>query len=269
MYHEGVKTWALVLLVSLPAQERREPLVIRVASEGWGDAGTEDVAKVLQSAGESLAALFPERRFPPIEVSRSSTTPITLYQRGPAGEVRVKLNVEGAYWAQFAFQFAHEMGHIVCSFEEYSNPNLWFEETVCEAASLFVLGQMAEVWKTRPPYPNWKKYASSLRKYRDDRLAQAKLPDGATLAAWFPAQEPALRKDPGLREANLKMAAVILPIFEEAPERWAAVAALNAVRGDGSRSFVKYLQDWSGSSPENHREVIAKIASRFGVSIHR
>jgi len=264
-----MRTWTLVLAALLSLQEKREPLVLRVASEGWGNAGTADISQVLRSAGETLASSFPGRVFPPIEVSRSSTTPITLFQRGPAGELRVKLNVEGPCWAQFAFQFAHEMGHIVCGFEEYSNPNLWFEETLCEAASLYVLGRMAESWKTRPPYPNWKDYASSLQKYRDDRMAKTKLPEGMTLAAWFRAQEPALRKDPGLRESNLKMAAVILPLFEESPERWAAVSTLNAVRGDGSRTFAAYLKDWSASSSEKHREVIAKIASRFGVLIDR
>jgi len=263
-----MKTWAAAVLI-LGAAQDREPLVLRVASEGWGDAGAADITRVLQSAGGSLAAHFPDRKFPTIEVSRASTTPITLFQRGPAGEIRVKLNVEGMHWAQFAFQFGHEMGHIVCGFEEYSNPNLWFEETLCEAASLFVLARMAESWKTRPPYPNWKSYAASLQKYRDDRMAQARLPEGMTLAAWFRAQEPALRKDAGLRESNLKMAAAILPLFEESPERWAAVATLNTVRGDGSRTFAAYLRDWSSSTPEKHREVIAKIASRFGVPIDR
>jgi len=264
-----MRTWAVLLAAIVSLQDKREPLVIRVAADGWGDAGRADIAKVLQSAGEAMAASFPDRAFPPIEVSRSSTTPITLFQRGPAGELRVKLNVEGPYWSQFAFQFAHEMGHIVCGFEDYPNPNLWFEETLCEAASLYALGRMAEGWKTRPPYSNWKSYASSLQKYRDDRMAKAKLPEGMTLAAWFRTQEPALRKDAGLRESNLKMAAELLPLFEEDPARWAAVATLNAVRGDASRAFAAYLRDWSASTPEKHREVIAKIASRFGVSIDR
>jgi hypothetical protein len=65
------------------------------------------------------------------------------------------------------------------------------------------------------------------------------------------------------------MAAAILPLFEEAPERWGAVATLNAVHGDGSRTFARHLKDWSSSSPEKHRDVIAKIAARFGVSIDR
>jgi hypothetical protein len=243
--------------------------VIRVSADGWGDAGVGDLAKVLQSAGESLALLFPERKFPVLEVSRSTSSPITLFQRGPAGEIRVKLDAEGRHWAQFAFQFGHEMGHIVCGFADYPNPNLWFEETLCEAASLFVLGRMAESWKTRPPYPNWKDYAAALKKYRDERIAKERLPEGTSLADWFRGQEPSLRKDGTQRTHNLKMAAALLPLFEEAPERWEAVSTLNAVQGDASRTFSQHLRDWSRSSPEKHRELIAKIAGRFGVSIDR
>jgi hypothetical protein len=262
----GMKTAWLLVAVLLGAGD---PPVVRVAAEGWGDAAPADIAKVLESAGAALTEHFPGRRFPPIEVSRSKDSPITLFKRGPAGELRVKLNVEDRRWAQFAFQFGHEMGHIVCGFEEYPNPNTWFEETLCEAASLFVLGRMSESWKTAPPYPNWKGYAESLKKYRDERMEKAKLPEGTGLAAWFRGREASLRKDGTQRDLNLAMAAALLPLFEEAPERWAAVATLNAVRGDAGRTFAQYLKDWSGASAEKHRPFIAKIADRFGVSIDR
>lgn len=266
------RAWiAVAALALLPgwSRERKASLEIRVAADGWGDAAPADITKVLQSAGEALAEFFPERKFPPIEVSRSNSSPITLFKRGPAGELRVKLNVEDRRWAQFSFQFGHEMGHIVCGFEEYPNPNLWFEETLCEAASLFVLGRMAESWKTRPPYPHWKGYAEALRKYREERTGKAALPEKTTLGEWFRGREVSLRKDGTQRDLNLTMAAALLPLFEEAPERWGAVATLNAVRGDASRSFARYLGDWSRSSPGKHREFIGKIAGRFGVSLDR
>ncbi len=258
---------AALVLMALLTQDK--PLVIRVADEGWGEADKADIVKVLESAGGSLTATVPGLRLPPIEVSRSQTTPITLFERGPAGEIRVRLNVEDRRWAQFSFQFAHEMGHILCGYADYPNPNSWFEETVCEAASLFALGRMAGTWKTAPPYPNWKDYAASLQKYRDERTARASLPPGTTLAAWLREREASLRKDGTQRDLNLIMAAAILPLFEEAPEGWAAVATLNAVRGGPERSFVHYLRDWSRSAPEKHRPFIAKIADRFGVSIDR
>lgn len=260
----------LVLLASPAAsaqEEKKNARIIRVASEGWGEAGTEDIAQVLASAGEALGERFPGKSLPPIEVSRTHKDPITLFERGPQGEIRVKLNVEGRHWAQFAFQFAHELGHVYSNSADGANPNLWFEETVCETASLFVLGRMAEVWRTRPPYPNWKEFAESLRKYREARLEKCKLPEKKTFPEWFREKEPSLRSDPRQRELNLLMASFLLPLFEEAPEQWAAIGTLNAVRGDGSRPFATYLRDWSRSAAEGHRGFIRKIADRFGVSL--
>jgi hypothetical protein len=258
---------AMLALLAALAQDR--PLTIRVVRDGWGEADVADITKVLESAGGALTANVPGLRLPPIEVARSQTDPITLFERSPAGEIRVRLNVEGRHWAQFSFQFAHEMGHILCGYAEYPNPNKWFEETVCEAASLFALGRMAETWKTEPPYPSWKDYAASLQKYRDERAARAALPAGTTLAAWVREREPSLRQDGTQRELYLVMAAAILPLFEQTPEGWAALATLNAVRGDAKRSFRDYLRDWSRSAPEKHHPFVAKIAERFGVAIDR
>lgn len=256
---------AALAILLLPAQER---LVIRVAPEGWGDAATEDIEKVLRSAGESLVAYVPTLKLPALEVSRSRTgNPIVLYERGPAGEIRVKLDVENRRWAQFAFQFGHEMGHIVCGYAEYRNPNHWFEETICETASLFVLGRMAESWKTSPPYPNWKSYAASLKQYREERIGKEGLPEGTTLADWFRPREESLRKDGTQRALNLTMAIALLPLFEESPGSWEALTALNAVRGDATRTFAQYLKDWQRSTSEKHRPFVAKIAGRFGVSL--
>jgi len=252
--------WAAVLVVLAPLQGGVE---IRVSPEGWGDADVADIRVVLRSAAEALGRPLPVKT---IEVSRGRQNPITLYERGPGGEVRVKLNVEGRLWSQFAYQFAHEMGHIACGYAEYSNPNLWFEETLCEAASLFVLGRMAEAWKTRPPYPNWKDYSGALAKYREERLKKGVLPEGVALAEWFRGREDSLRKDGCQRDLNTTMAVALLPLFEEAPGCWEAVSTLNAVRGDAARTFRQYLRDWSRSAPEKDRAFIGKLAGTFGVT---
>ena len=263
-----------LLLLPLPGagQEGRAPdPELRISPDGWGDASVPDIRAVLRSASESFLPRFPGLRLPAIEVSRSRGNPITLYQRGPTGEIRVRLDVEGPFWARFAFQFSHELGHILCGFEDYPNPNLWFEESLCEVASLYGLGRMSESWSRQAPYPNWKDYAPALGKYRDERLdtAREKVPDGTTFEAWFRGKEPQLRKDPHLRAANLTIAAALLPLFEEAPEHWEAVRTLNAAHGNPDRSFPRYLGDWSRSAPERHREFIAKIAGRLGVAVER
>jgi hypothetical protein len=264
---------ALLLFVSTAAGQDATPraLELRVAKEGWGDASAPDVEAVLRSASETLLPRFPGLRLPALEVSRSKGDPITLFERGPAGEIRVRLDVEGRLWARFAFQFSHELGHVLCGFEEYPNPNLWFEETICEVASLYALGRMAEDWTRRPPYENWKSYAPQLKKYRDDRIATEleKVPEGTTLAAWFREREPRLRENPHLRAANLTIAAALLPLFEEAPDHWEVVRSLNVRHGDDSRPFPRYLGDWSRSAPERHRAFIAKLAGRLGVAVEQ
>jgi hypothetical protein len=259
----------LALALSCAPQDPKtgDDVRIHLARDGWGEADPSDITKVLESAGAALWGQAPGKGFPTLEVSRTQGDPVTLFKRGPSGAIRIMLNVEGRHWSQFAFQFGHEVGHVLCGFADYPNPNLWFEETICEAASLFTLGRMAKAWETAPPYPNWKGYAASLLKYRNDRLVRSKLPEGKSLSGWFREHEESLRKDPRQRDENLRLAAALLPLFEEEPGRWSAVGTLNSVRGDGSRPFAQYLRDWTRSAPEKHRPFIHEIADRLGVPL--
>ena len=54
----------------------QDAVVVRVAREGWGDAGAEDVAKVLESAAAAFGGRFAGKT---LEVSRSRKDPITLF----------------------------------------------------------------------------------------------------------------------------------------------------------------------------------------------
>jgi hypothetical protein len=277
MMKRAARGWISIGILGLLAQAGRaqDPappkLEFRISSEGWGGASPPDIEAVLRSAAGTLLSRTPGLTLPVLDVSRSMKDPITLYQRGPAGEIRIKLNVEGFLWSRFAFQFSHELGHVLCGAEEYPNPNMWFEETLCETASLYALSRMAETWKTRPPYPNWTDYAPSLKKYRDERVEKEgdKIPEGTSFQDWFSGLEPKLRTDPHRRSTNLTLAVALLPLFEEAPEHWNALRTLNKVRGDATRSFSRYLGDWSRSAPEHHRGFIAKIAARLGVTLDR
>jgi len=273
----AARGWVSIVILGLLAapgstQESPPPtLELRIAPEGWGEASTRDIEAVLRSSAGTLLPRFPGLHLPVLEISRSTKDPITLFKRGPAGEIRIKLDVEGLLWARFAFQFSHELGHVLSGVEEFPNPNLWFEETLCEVASLYALSRMAETWKTRPPYANWADYAPELKKYRDERIRNAseKLPAGMSLKDWFRGKEPLLRKDPHLRAANLTLAAALLPLFEEAPGHWEALRSLNTIHGDATRSFPGYLGDWSRSASEKHRDFIEAIADRLGTTVDR
>ena len=56
----------------------------------------------------------------------------------------------------------------------------WFEETICEVASLFALEKMAMEWNQSAPHPNWKPYAVEFKKYAEQRISKHRLPESHT-----------------------------------------------------------------------------------------
>ncbi len=209
---------------------------------------------------------FPGRTLKPILVEPKGG-PVTLFRRGPNGEYLVRLNTGDRLWAQHAYQFAHEFGHILANYDEHEQCNKWFEESICEMASLFALRRMSETWKVRPPYANWKQYSPALAAYAKERIQAAPLPPGKTLAAWYRDNEPLLRKDPCLRDKNTIVAVALLPLFEKQPESWEAIAWLNDGASHGASTFARYLGDWFARVPERHRPAVREIARKFEITI--
>ncbi len=258
---------AAVLAAALPsARASDHPLDIRpAAGASWGGE-IQDVQKVLHSAAETLWPYFPGRSLEPVLVEPKGG-PITLFRRGPNGEYLVRLNTGDRLWAQHAYQFAHEFGHILANYDEYERPNKWFEESICEMASIFALRRMSETWKVRPPYPNWKDYSPALANYADERMRTAPLPPGKTLAQWYSENESQLRQEPCLRDKNTVVAVALLPLFEKQPESWEAITWLNDGAPHGTRTFARYLGDWCAHVPEKLRPLVRQIARKFAIEI--
>ncbi len=165
------------------------------------------------------------------------------------------------------YQFAHELCHILCGYDQDPHPNRWFEESLCEAASLFVLRRSAETWKTRPPYPNWKDYAKHLRSYADDRIKNAPLPEGKTLAAWYRENAEALAKNAEDRPKNSIVAGQLLPLLEEDASRWESIAWLNTEKMDERDRFRGLSRRVAEARPERHAKFIARVAKLFEVEL--
>jgi len=231
----------------------------------WGGR-VEDVQQVFQSAARQLCPHFPGRQLSPIVV-KPNGGPKVLYQRGPKGEYTVLLNTGDRLWAQHAYQFAHELAHILCNYTAQEHPHRWFEESLCELASLFVLRRMSAEWAANPPYPNWRDYASALDSYAGDRLKQAQLPPGKSLAEWYREESPRLAADACLRDKNTIAAAALLPRFEASPESWEAIAYLNSSEPHDAKDFAEFLQQWCDRCPEKHRLFVRQLAREFGIVI--
>jgi hypothetical protein len=77
---------------------------------------------------------------------------------------RVGLTVTTREYRRFAYQLGHELGHVMMGARRTNGPI----EVVAVALSLVTLGDMAERWQVRAPYPEWQSYADAFRRYRGE-----------------------------------------------------------------------------------------------------
>lgn len=230
------------------------------------DAELADVSAVLESAAGQLFQYFRGIELSPIRVEPKGG-PIVFHERGPSGEYTVRLNTGGRLWAQYSYQFSHEFCHILCRYDREVHPNKWFEESLCELASLFVLRRMAEGWNANPPYPNWRSYSSDLFEYAQNRLDSAPYQCDPPLHEWLEAEREALSQDPYLRQQNTIVAASLLDLFEAHPNNWNAVFYLNVASNKSTLTFELYLAAWRDNAPQEHHQFIEEIAKRLGIHL--
>lgn len=263
-----VVTLAVLLLGAVTYVHAEPPqLKLRVLPGDWGDAGIEDIAAVCESAAREILQHCGDRQLEPVTVRYDKAGPMVIFGVGDSGERRVLLHVRDTHWAQFAFQFSHELGHVLCNYREANRNNLWFEESLCEAASLFALRRMAESWKTDPPYSNWKGYSSSLAEYAQDRIDAAKLHAGQSLSDWYGEHADTLRDDPTNRKLNQIVAVALLELLEKNPQHWQSLASLNQHPPNARLSFVEYLSHWHDQAPRDQQAFITDLARVLGVKL--
>jgi len=183
----------------------------RIETDGFG-ASESDIRAVLTSAGSELWRFFPEYEIEPFVIKRGKSGPITLYDRNGRGEIVVRLDTGNTYWCQYAYQFAHEFCHILCGYEDDYPGNKWFEEALCETASLFAMQAMSRAWKKNPPYPNWKDFRDALRNYVDDNIKKRdKIHEiyKKGLPGFYQTHKEALTAEPCRRDLNGAMSIVL------------------------------------------------------------
>ncbi len=241
---------------------------ILVEPSDWGEAQVPEIQRLLDDVSWQLLHHFSDPPAGRIRVQCRSQEgcPRVLYRAAPGDDHVVWLTARHRFWCQLAYQFAHELCHIVSDFQRLQSPaNEWFHESLCELASIYAIGQMSRTWPAAPPYPNWRSYAESLRAYADELTARdaRKLPPGVTLGRWLCLHEPSLRADPCQREINGLVAVQLLPLFQRAPAQWQSIRFLP----DSGDSFAEFLGQWQLACPVEHQEFISEIGSLFEIAV--
>jgi len=254
------------------AQFKSKEMGLRLSIQegGWAGAEKESIETVLYAVADELLVRLPKKLTARIVITHTESSPVALYERGPEGEYRVYLHARGTNWHLYAYEFAHELCHILSNYEENVGSdtvkyNQWFEETLCETASLFALRNLAATWETAPPDQKWSEEAKNLRRFFDHLIAEGhrQLPPETPLATWLRDNEEHLRNDPYLRNKNEVVANLLLPLFQENPQNWAALSYLNLDPADARNSLADYLRDWYQNTPPEHRHFVASVLAMF------
>jgi hypothetical protein len=248
--------------------ESKRPFSIRVTNAGWGNAKPEEIEMLLNAVAAELLTHFPGRRLDPIVVSPANNGPIVLYQKGPQNEYQVLLAAKGDHWAEYVYEFSHELFHILAHYEYHAPPHTarhqWFEETLCETVSLYMLKRFSLTWEQSPPKAEWRSYAPDLYKFTERALndPNRQLPRNVSFEQWFKENGPILATKPYLREKNDLVASLFLPLFEQMPD-WRAIAYLNLDVPQGESSFRDHLAHWYRKTPSPHKQFVGHAMSLF------
>ena len=110
-------------------------------------------------------------------------------------------------WSKLAYQFGHELGHVLCNSwgpdAKAANPCQWLEEALVESFSIRGLGLLADSWERNPPFPGNAAFGGAIRRYREDLLTKyrtfaAEVGADRGLVGWFAAQRAALETNGGV-----------------------------------------------------------------------
>ncbi len=247
-------------------------IAIHVKHGDWGTARVRDIETVLGSVANVLLPYFPQHASDRVLVESSKQGPRVLLEKSPDGAYLVLLNVQDARWDQFAYQFSHELCHIFTNYEyreishdESARDHQWFEETLCEAVSIFALNRVASSWELSPPNPHWREYAPAFREYAERLLSEKHrhLPPNKSIAEWYSENREKLEGNPYLREKNELLAAWLLPLLENTPGSLEAIGYLNLEKSSSYKSFRAYLESWYSCCPEENRNFVTRVISLF------
>ena len=238
---------------------------ITVIDCDWGGALPSDIEMLLTDVACHLTETF--RELPEGDIVVGSTfspddNPITLFRSSREEPFTILLSARGRHWSQFAYQFSHELCHVLSDYERLRDSrNNWFHEAICELASIFTIRRMVETWPMRPPYANWAGYAQSLSSYAEENLAreERRLPAGMTLSKWLLLEEEGLRENCRQRDKNAIVACSLLPIFESEPAVWSTIRRLP----HSSAMFREYMLEWHSWVEPAEKPLVKRILEAF------
>lgn len=234
-----------------PTSDWEGPSIDRIRAE------LEPTYKLLMNSMNltSIPEVLRIRRSPP-----GSTNPrvTRLFENGKTIQL-ISLNTRAYYFQQYTYQFAHELGHVLTNWED--NPNRkfkWFEETIAEMASAFVISNYAKQAPNQTfTEQAWATYFTTTYTNRlnvtlaeDWNIEVDTKPD-----VWFAQHRAEMESNPVIRELNWAVARELLPYFMADPSLWIGLSYLAQWDTTANATFEAYLQSWRETLSNQYEDI--------------
>jgi hypothetical protein len=244
----GPKTSLLTAPLELAGNWRESP----------ADAVTQVVTRMREACLSGLR-LLSDRQPAKLRVENHTEGPpaIWLHNDDAPDMAWIIVNTAPRAWSQLAYQFGHELGHVLCnSWQANAKPSLpsqWLEEALVEAFSMRGIGRLAASWERDPSFDWDSRYATPFRQYRLRLIEQyAKATDmaaGRDFEAWFRAYRPMLERGEPLPEGRPAVLSV-LTLLESDPACVEDLGAVNRWPARTGLPIEQYLDAWMKSCSE-------------------
>ena len=184
----------------------------------------------------------------------SAGPPAIWLHADPRKTAWIIVDIGPADWCKLAYQFGHELGHVLCNSwaptAQPQPPTQWLEEALVEAFSIRGLGLLAASWEQNPPFAGDRGFAAPIRQYRAGLIeSYKKAPTPSVdVATWFRGYRTPLEQGVGEPEGP-----AVLAILPELENHKVCVEDLGAVNRWPARSGVpveEYLFLWEKSCAE-------------------
>lgn len=246
---------------------------IEVIDGGWGGGEPAAIGEVIAAVIDEFPLPAGRGTTPSIRVRHRFGGPLITYDRDTDGWIVMYLSARDNRLYQYVYQFAHEYCHLLAHFDrklqggEIVRGHQWFEESLCETASLYALARLAARWCAAAPGSPFREAAPQLAQYLRQLLAEPHraLAAGNSVAEWYARNRGALQRDPYLRELNELAAAQMLPLFEKDPARWSALAYLHTPDSAPDSSFADTLEAWRAAAPPQTKSLVDEMRVLFGL----
>jgi len=259
-----VRLLACLALAATAFRAQSATVDVRIADADWGDATPAEIRPVLEATAAEVMRFFPALPALGVRVAPTDGAPMVLFARESDGAYQVQLRARDREWAHYAYEFAHELGHIVANYGRHAAvPGLarhqWFEEAVCEMLSLYVLRRLSQ----RFPGEQGAAFAAFAELAMSEPHRRSA--HGLDLRRWIAENEAELARTPYRRKANEIVATRLLEVVEREPRTLYALRYLNAAQKGAPASFAGYLEDWCDATPAHAKPFVRRIMAVFGL----